>query len=217
MRPAQAEQPVCTRRRPSTLVVACGALGREVNALKKANNWQHLRIRCLPAELHNRPEQIPARLEAVLADAQHQYEQIFVAYADCGTQGEIDRVLARFESVERLPGPHCYATYAGQPQFETLSESEPGTLYLTDFLARHFRRFIVEPLKLDLHPELRAAFFGNYKRVVFLSQTHSPALVEKARDAADYLDLNFEQHHCGYGELETHLVRMDALLHAPPC
>lgn len=206
-----------TRTEPTVLVVACGALGREIHQLKLSNHWQHMRIRCLPAELHNRPELIPARLRDVLATSYDQYEQIFVAYADCGTKGGIDQVLTEFEGVERLRGPHCYATFAGQRQFDSVSEAEPGTLYLTDFLARHFKRFVVEPLKLDQHPELRDLFFGNYKKVLYLSQTQDPELLSKAKSAARYLDLEFELHHCGYGELEAQLVRMDTLMRPAPC
>lgn len=217
MRPVLADTASPPGAPQPTLVVACGALAREIHQLKQSNGWQHLQLRCLPAELHNRPEQIPARLLEELTHAQGQFERIFVAYADCGTKGEIDKVLAQFDGIQRLAGPHCYATYAGQSHFDELSEQEPGTLYLTDFLARHFRRFVIQPLKLDQHPELIDAFFGNYKRVLYISQSHSQALETKARDAARYLGLDFEQHHCGYGELETHLVKIDTLLEVSPC
>ena len=44
----------------STLVIACGALAHEIVALRRLNDWPHLEVQCLPAELHNRPEKIPA-------------------------------------------------------------------------------------------------------------------------------------------------------------
>lgn len=169
--------------RKSVLVIACGALAREITVLKQTNGWGHLHLKCIDARLHNRPGLIPGRLRDMIRQFKDEYEQIFVAYADCGTGGDIDRVLEE-EGIERLPGAHCYQFFAGAERFAALSEQEPGTFYLTDFLARHFERFVVRPLRLDEHPELRDAYFGNYKRVVFLSQTRDEALLHAARKAA---------------------------------
>ena len=83
-----------------------------------------------------------------------------------------------------------------------MAEQEPGTFYLTDFLALHFDRFVMEPLKIYEHPELLDMYFGNYTRVVYLSQLQDEGLLEAARDAARQLNLAFEHVHCGYGELE---------------
>jgi hypothetical protein len=132
------------------------------------------------------------------------YAHIFVAYADCGTGGEIDKVLNE-EAIERLPGAHCYEFFAGTAKFAALAEAEPGTFYLTDFLAEHFERFVIKPLKLDSHPELRDSYFGNYRRLVFLSQTRNERLLDAARDAAQQLELEFEHVHCGFGELDKSL------------
>lgn len=169
--------------RKSVLVIACAALAREITVLKQTNGWGHLHLKCIDARLHNRPGLIPGRLRDMIRQFKDEYEQIFVAYADCGTGGDIDRVLEE-EGLERLPGAHCYQFFAGAERFAALSEQEPGTFYLTDFLARHFERFVVRPLRLDEHPELRDAYFGNYKRVVFLSQTRDEALLHAARKAA---------------------------------
>ncbi len=189
----------------SVLVIACGALAREITDLKRSYGWEHLRLKCIDARLHNRPGDIPAAVREVIRENADNYEHIFVAYADCGTGGDLDRVLQE-EGVERLPGAHCYQFFAGTRRFRALSEAEPGTLYLTDFLARHFDRFVIEPLGLDEHPELHEAYFGNYTRLVYLSQKQDAALVEAAKAAAKRLSLAFEQVHCGYGELETELV-----------
>ena len=186
------------------LVIACGALAQEIVALKERYGWCHLDMQCIDARLHNRPAAIPARLDAKLAENAGKYDRMFVAYADCGTGGEIDRVVEA-HGAERLPGAHCYQFLAGKDRFAMLAEQEPGTFYLTDFLARHFKRFVIRPLKLDQHPELRDAYFGNYKRLVYLSQTVDEALLSKAQQAARELALEFEHVHCGYGELESGL------------
>ena len=185
-----------------TLLIACGALAREVLALARANGLEdRLALTCLPAVLHNRPEQIPDRLRQRIHTARAQgWHRIAVAYADCGTGGAIDRVCAE-EGVRRIPGPHCYAFYAGQPVFAALAEAEPGTFYLTDFLVRQFDRLVIEGLGLDRHPQLLPLYFGNYRRVVYLAQTDDPALDAKARAAADRLGLAYERHPTGYGEL----------------
>mgnify|MGYP001825583439 CR=1 FL=1 len=188
------------------LVIACGALAREIDDLKRLHGWEHLHLSCLDAKLHHRPALIPARLREKIQRNKAKFDKIYVGYADCGTRGEIDRVIEEEgPGIERLPGVHCYQFFAGAERFAALADAEPGTFYLTDFLAQHFDRFVMEPLKLDQHPELFDAFFGNYRRVVYLSQTRDAALLDAAKDAAKRLELDFEHVHCGYGELETGL------------
>jgi hypothetical protein len=189
------------------LVIACGALVREITELKRSNGWDHLHLKCLDAKLHNRPALIPDRLRKKIRQYKSDYEKIFVAYADCGTGGEIDRVLAE-EGIERLPGAHCYQFYAGAERFAALSEAEPGTFYLTDFLAQHFDQFVTKPLKFEEHPELRDVYFGNYRKLVYLSQKYDIALVAAAKSAAEKLGLEFEHIPVGYGELESSLVNV---------
>ncbi len=178
------------------MLIACGALAREIAELKRLNNWAHLKIQCLPADLHNRPERIPEAVRAEIKDKREQFEQIFVAYADCGTGGALDKVLAEY-GIERLPGAHCYEFFAGSAAFNELVDAEIGTFYLTDFLTRHFDRLIKKGLGLEEHPELMPMYFGNYKRVVYLSQSESPELTAMAKQHAHYLGLDFQQVHTG--------------------
>ncbi len=189
------------------LVLACGALAREIQQLKLINGWEHLKINCLEADLHNRPERIPERIRANIRRYRPQFSQIFVAYADCGTGGLLDRVLAE-EGIERLPGAHCYATFAGQQSFAELAEAELGSFYLTDFLARHFERLVIKGMQLDKHPELLPLYFNHYKRLVYLAQTSNPELLAKAQAAAEFLHLEFKLVPTGYGELATELARI---------
>ena len=147
---------------PSLVVIACGALARELRAIVEGNGLGGVRIACLPAKLHNRPQLIPEAVRRKIAALRPLGAPIFCAYGDCGTGGELDRVLAE-EGVERLPGAHCYAFYAGLANSDSLHEEEPGTFYLTDFLARHFHRLLVEGLGLDRHPELFDDYFRHYR------------------------------------------------------
>ncbi len=189
-----------------TLVIACGALAREINQLKKINGWEHLELTCIDAALHFHPEKIAAQLRARIHENRDRYRDIYIAYAECGTRGEIDKIIAE-EGIERLPGAHCYQFFAGEESFAQMSEDEPGTFYLTDFLVRHFERLVVRSLGLDRHPELRDAYFGNYTRLIYLSQTSDEALVLAAMEAAKFLGLAFVQVHTGYGDLEHSLRR----------
>jgi len=191
------------------LVIGCGALGRELVELSRRPGLEHLDVTCLPAALHNRPERIPAAVARKIRAARPRYRSIFVAYADCGTGGLLDRVL-ELEGVERLAGAHCYEFYAGRAAFASLAEEEPGTFYLTDFLARHFESLVVKGLGLDRHPELLAVYFGNYRRLVYLAQTDDPDLTERARRGADRLGLTFERRLTGFGELATSLNSLAA-------
>jgi hypothetical protein len=186
------------------LIIACGALAQEIVQLQTLNGWNHLHLKCLDAELHNRPHLIAGKLREKIAQHRNEYNNIFVAYADCGSGGEIDRVLED-ENIERLPGAHCYSFFAGEQRFREISEQELGSFYLTDFLAKHFERLVIKGLKLDQHPELRDQYFGNYTRVVYLSQEDNPSLRALAKNAALFLGLDFEHEHCGYGDLQTGL------------
>jgi hypothetical protein len=187
------------------LVLACGALARELLAVVALNRWEHVDVRCLPATLHLRPERIAPALDAALGEAAGRYEHVFVGYADCGSGGAVDEVCAR-HGAERLPGLHCYAFFAGQEAFDALQEEEPGTFYLTDFLARHFGALVLRPLGLDRHPELLPDVFGNYRRLVYLAQTDDAELLARAQAAAARLGLAFEHRPTGYGELAPALA-----------
>jgi Protein of unknown function (DUF1638) len=191
-----------------TLLIACGALGREIAALRRANGWETLAVRCLPAQLHNRPERIAPAVRAEIRANRHRYAQIFVVYADCGTQGALDAVLKE-EGIERLPGAHCYEFLATPHVFAQLSAAEPGTFYLTDFLLRHFERLVVGSLGLDRHPELAPEYFRNYRRLVYLAQLETPGAIERARQIAARFGFDFEYRFTGYGELGT---RLEALV-----
>ena len=195
------------------LVIGCGALAEELSALKRANQWTALDIKCLDAALHNRPERIADRLESVLAQHHAEYTNILIAYADCGTGGAVDRVAQQFNA-QRLPGAHCYEFYATSPVFEALAEAEPGTFYLTDFLVRHFDRLVIEEMKLDEHPELEGMLFGRYRRVVYLAQVDSSELLDQAERAASRLKLPLEVVTTGYGLLaetvEAEVIRVIA-------
>ncbi|MDA7585287.1 DUF1638 domain-containing protein [Luminiphilus sp.] len=197
----------------SLLVIACGALAREIEWLKRNNAWDNVSVKCLDAELHNHPDKIPDKLEALIAENHDHFGQIFVAYGDCGTGGRIDKVLARW-NIERLPGAHCYSFYATEARFNALAEAEPGTFYLTDFLVRHFDRLVIRGLKLDRHPQLLQDFFGHYRRVIYLAQQEDEQLQGAARRAANYLGLRFETLTTGMGDLGQHLERQ--VLHLQP-
>lgn len=183
------------------LVIGCGALARELVELTRRAGLPAMDLTCLPASLHNRPERIPGAVQARIRRARAEgYDRIFVAYADCGTGGLLDRVLDA-EGVARLEGAHCYEVYAGRAAFAELSEEEPGTFYLTDYLVRNFERLVVRGLGLDRHPELLPIYFGNYTRLVYLAQSDDPELTARATAAASRLDLAFERRLVGLGEL----------------
>ena len=178
------------------LILACGALAHEILALIRANGWDHVRLHCLPAILHNHPERIAPAAEAALDAIPH--ERAFLAYADCGTGGALAALCDR-RGVEMIRGPHCYAFYEGLEAFE--ARGEMTSFYLTDFLVRQFDAFVWEPLGLDRHPELRDTYFGQYETLVYQAQTDDPSLTGLARAHAERMGLHFERRATGYGEL----------------
>lgn len=187
------------------LVLACGALAREVLALVRLNGWRHVDVRCLPAKLHLHPQRIAPAVDAALRETAGRYERVLVGYADCGTNGALDEACAA-HGAERIAGVHCYAFFVGGGAWEKLQAEEPGTFYLTDFLARHFDALVLRPLGLDRHPELRDDVFGHYRRLVYLAQTDDEELTARARAAAERLGLRFERRFTGYGELAPALA-----------
>jgi hypothetical protein len=199
----------------AVLVIACGALAHEITALRQASGWDHMHVQCLPAELHNTPDEIAPAVRRKIRANRARYASIFVAYADCGTGGRLDAVLVE-EGVERLAGAHCYEVFAGRPAFAALAEAEPGTFYLTDFLLRHFERLVIRGLGLDRHPQLLPQYFGNYRRLVYLSQLGGAEHIEAARAAASRLGLAFEHRVTGYGELAAGLQRASEAVVAWP-
>ena len=187
------------------LLIACGALGREIVDLIERNRWAAFDVQCLPAKWHNTPEKIVPAVRAKIREARQRYKAMFVLYGDCGTGGLLDAMLAE-EGVERIGGPHCYAFYSGNDAFAARSEDDVTVFYLTDYLARHFDKLIWAGLGMDRHPELLPMYFGNYTKIVYLAQTRDEDLAKKAMAAARKLGLSYEYRFTGYGELESDLA-----------
>ena len=186
------------------LLIACGALAREIVALIETNRWTAFDVACLPAKWHNTPQLIPEGVRDKIRASRGRYRKIFVLYGDCGTGGLLDKVLAE-EGVERIEGPHCYAFYSGNGEFAARAEDEVTAFYLTDYLARHFDKLVWEGLGIAKHPELLPLYFGNYTKIIYLAQTRDPKLQMKARAAAARLGLDYEYRETGYGELEAEM------------
>ena len=188
-----------------TAFIICGALAREVLAIIEHHGW-NAEVVGVPALDHMQPERIAPDVEKRLLALQDEYARIFVVFGDCGSQGALDKVLARY-GIERVDGPHCYEFYGGAT-FHALMEEEPGTFFLTDFLVRGFRGLVIKGLGLDRFPQLKDDYFRNYRRVVYLVQIPDPELVARAEEIAAYLDLPLEVRETGYGGLEARLVAM---------
>src|SRR5262245_25187352 len=181
------------------LVIACGALASDLRAvLAQLGLTDAVEVAYLPAPHHSRPERIVPAIREQMAKDDDGERPILFGYGDCGTGGHLDLLLDEIgDRAARLPGDHCYEFMAGSARFRALHDDEPGTFYLTDFLAKHFEPLVWVALGLDRHTELRDAYFGNYSRVVLLSQTDDPSVLAAARKAAEMLELEFEHVHVG--------------------
>ena len=191
--------------RGQILLIACGALAREIIALRDTHGWTHLDLNCLPAIYHNTPDKITDAVRTSVQKWQSKYDEIFVVYADCGTGGLLKAACDEM-GVEMLQGPHCYSFFEGNEAFE--QRGEITSFFLTDFLARQFDAFIWKPLGMDRHPQLIEMYFGNYEKLVYQSQLHDAALLENAKELAVRLGLEFEHRHTGYGDLKNELARL---------
>ncbi|HCX87965.1 MAG TPA: hypothetical protein DG761_08055 [Gammaproteobacteria bacterium] len=193
--------------RHTTLLITCGAIAREITAILNQNALDFMKVECLPAHLHNTPQQIPEAVCNKIRRSRDRFQRIIVLYADCGTGGKLDAVLDE-EGVERIPGAHCYELFAGHDDFADIMDADGGTFFLTDFLARHFERLVWQGLGLDKNPKLSRIYFSNYTRLLYLAQSDDPKIRRKAEQAAEKLGLRFEIRHTGYGGYEAFLTSL---------
>ena len=191
--------------KPVALLI-CGALGREVKAIVDAHAWD-IDIYGVPAMQHFYPKRIVASVERRLTELSARYRQVVVVYGDCGTAGALEPVLVKHGAL-RVRGPHCYEMFAGAATFEHLADEQPATFFLTDWLVRNFERAVVRGLGLDRYPDLKAIYFRNYEGLLYLVQFPSDALLEKAREIAQYLQLPLQVRVVGLGELEARLASL---------
>ena len=189
------------RGQGSVLLIACGALGREIIQLIELNNWRHFDVTCLPAKWHNTPDLIPEGVRQKIREGKGKYDKIFVLYADCGTGGTLDKVLEEEGGVERIGGPHCYSFFMGNDLFASREDEDMRAFFLTDYLAQHFDKLIWEGFGIDRRPDMVEFVFGNYEKVVYLAQAPTDELKAKAEAAAGKLGLAYEYRETGYGDL----------------
>ena len=190
------------RNQGRVLLIACGALAREILAVMKTNDWQHMDLQCLPAIYHNTPDKITPAVKNYIEKYRDDYSQIFVVYADCGTGGHLQNLCDEM-GVSMISGPHCYSFFEGNAAFE--AQEELTCFYLTDFLVKNFKRLIIDGLGISKHPSLKDEYFKNYKNIVYLAQKHDNDLELKAKDCANYLNLEYSVHYTGLGNFEDQL------------
>ena len=191
-----------------TLIVACGALAKEVLAIKQQLRMSEdaFELKCLPAGYHNYPDKIVPGLEKIIDEVGDHYDRILIGYGDCGTGGGLDRMMEKYPKTERLPGAHCYAFYSGLSEFDDMMEEELGSFFLTDYLVRHFETLIIKGFGIDRYPNLKEMYFEHYKRLIYISQVPTDDLMAQAKKSADFLELQFIHRPVGYGELATFMA-----------
>jgi len=188
----------------STLVICCGAIANEIVTIVRENGWNHMKIECLPAELHNMPDALPEGVRAKIREGRARGDDVLVLYSDCGTGGAMAKVLEE-EGVENIGGAHCYEVFTGSEQFKQLMADEPGSFFVTDFLARHFEKLVFNGLGLDRFPKLRDTYFGHYRKMVYLVQRENPEILVRAEAAAASIGLKLEVRHTGFGGFQQFL------------
>ena len=195
-----------TTTKANFAVIACGALASHVHDIAVRHNW-NLHVEPVNPLLHNRPEGIAPEVEKLVGELQSQHEKIAIAYADCGTYGELDKVCDKY-SVERLAGEHCYDVFATAEKMRAEFAKEPGTFVLTDYLVKSFRRSVMKEMGLEKYPELRDDYFHSYKRIMWLAQHQTEELTQAANEAAELLGLPLEIVQVGDQYLEEQLVAL---------
>ncbi|MGB7286167.1 MAG: DUF1638 domain-containing protein [Salaquimonas sp.] len=184
-------------------------IAREVLAINEQLGRDHIDLKCLPADFHHHPEKIAPAMDIAIEEAKAEgFRHIFAGYADCGTGGELDKICKK-HGIERIAGPHCFSFYMGNNTFAEEGDDHMTTFFITDFLARHFETFMVRPLGMDRHPELKEMYFSNYKKALYLAQTNDDELSRNAEDAAEFLGLAYERRYTGFGDLTPALSALE--------
>lgn len=199
------------KSRNKRLVLGCGALVYELVELIKHNPVvdQAVDLHCLPAHLHNTPQLIGPEVDKFLSKHAHRYSEVLVAYGDCGSAGELDRVIAKYQA-SRLPGAHCYEFFSGADVFQRMMNEELGSFFLTDFLVSFFDRLVVQGLGLDRYPELKEVYFKHYKKLVYFAQKDDPELQTLASQHAAFLGLDYEYKFVGFDGLKPVTFGLDS-------
>lgn len=197
---------------PQVLILACGALAREIRDVARLHELDNVTLECIPAALHMTPDLIEPAVRQRLERHRDAFDRILIGYADCGTGGRLVDICRELTTdtttVEMMPGAHCYQFFAGGEAFLEMHDNDPTAFYLTDYLVKHFERLIIGGLGIAEHPELQDIYFGNYTKMIHLAQTDDPTLDDRARAAAARLDLTFERVRTGYGELESEILQV---------
>ncbi len=199
------------RQASNLLIIACGAIAREIQTVLNLNGMNRVKIVQIAAALHNYPQQITAAVTERISKYRAEYEHIFVAYADCGTGGALDKLLQQY-GISRLQGAHCYEFFVGTERFAQLHETEPGRFYVTDYLLQNFNLLIMQGMGLNKHPKLLPILFGNYRELVYLQQNPATNLVKQGRMAADQLGLDYRVINTGYGQLVDELKQVKQVI-----
>lgn len=189
-----------------TAVVACGALATHIHDIAQRQQW-NLHVEPVNPLLHNRPEGIAPEVEKLVMQLQSDHDKVAVAYADCGTYGELDKVCEKL-GVQRLSGDHCYDVFATAQRMREEFAKEAGTYVFTDYLVKSFRRSVMQEMGLEKYPELRDDYFHSYKRIIWLAQHQTEELLAAAQDAAQLLGLPLEIIQVGDEYLEKQLVAL---------
>lgn len=184
------------------LVLGCGALAYDLVELIRQNEVldQLIDLKCLPAKLHHTPQLIAGAVDEALAEHAHKYADVFVAYGDCGTIGELDKVLEKY-AAQRIAGEHCFEFFAGADYYREVVEEEIGSFFLTDFLVKLFDQFVIKGLGLDRYPELFDVYFEHYTQMVYVAQTKDPELEKKAKQHAEAFGMKYVYRYVGPGAL----------------
>ena len=195
--------------KPKTLVICCGAVAREIVGVVRDNGWDHMKVECLPAKLHNEPEALPEGVRSKIQAGRDKFDHIIVLYSDCGTGGRVGKMLTE-EGIDGIGGAHCYEVFAGREGFRDIIAEEPGCFFVTDFLARHFEKLVFQGLGLDRYPKLRDTYFAHYKKLIYLAQSDDGDLLARAERAAASVELDFEVRYTGVDGFASFLAERQA-------
>src|SRR4029079_17092300 len=87
--PSVVEEGALRPSRNRIAVIACGAIAQPVAEVVGRRGWP-VAVHTLPPLLHNQPHLIADEVRELATSLAASYDEVAVAYADCGTYGALD-------------------------------------------------------------------------------------------------------------------------------
>jgi hypothetical protein len=183
-------------------IISCGVFRPSLEQFRLHERFPSLRITYLPSNLHINPEELKDHLLMEVVASQKRNERVICIYGECFKDMDL---FCNDNGVVRIRGHHCYEILLGAEIFRQIMDENARSYFLEKDLALNFEEYCIKPLEL-YDEEMKAFFFKNYERLVYVRQPSDPDLMPSVQRIADSLGLSVMARDADYPNLEKILV-----------